>query len=137
MPFACSSTKSISSSTKAWRRVGTPAVAPRTTHQIKPTPTKPSRMETISESTFSAEKPPSPRDLVKNVRWCWMYSEGVSSLAAAIFRSVIAHEKRHGKNQQGDDEGCDQRADHRLAVVHENEPEQQDGEPELYRLGPQ
>src|ERR687887_484300 len=53
MPFAASSTKSIISSTNAWRLFGTPEVAPRTTHQMKPTPTIPSRIETMSESTFS------------------------------------------------------------------------------------
>ena len=36
MPFTCSSTNSKASSTNAWRLFGTPAVAPRTTHQRKP-----------------------------------------------------------------------------------------------------
>ena len=36
MPFTCSSTNSKASSTKAWRLFGTPEVAPRTTHQMKP-----------------------------------------------------------------------------------------------------
>ena len=38
--------KPNSSSTNAWRLFGTPEVAPRTTHQMKPMPTRPSRIET-------------------------------------------------------------------------------------------
>ena len=45
----------------------------------------PSRIEVTTESTWSVQKPPSPTGFWKNVRWCWMYSEGVSSLPAAIF----------------------------------------------------
>src|SRR3954464_7021888 len=141
MPFACSSTKSISSSTIAWRLVGTPEVAPRTTHQMNPRPTKPRRIDTMIESMLSAQKPPPcsspPSGLMKKLRWCWMYSDGVSSVASAIYsnESVFAHKKRHRKDQQGDNEGCDQRTHDCLAVVHEHEPKQQHGEAELHRLG--
>jgi hypothetical protein len=69
IPFAWESTKSISHSTAAWRLPGTPEVAPRTTHQMNPMPTSPSRIDTAIESRLSAQKPPpSPTGLVKNVR---------------------------------------------------------------------
>src|SRR5689334_7242428 len=140
MPFACSSTKSIRSSTNACRLVGTPDVAPRTIHQMRPTPMKPSRMETMIESRFSTQNPPPcsspPSGFVKKVRWCWIYSDGVSSVASAICRtSVVAHKKRHGKNHQGHDEGCDKGADNRLAVSDEHQPQQQHGEADLDGFG--
>ena len=54
MPFTWSSTKSNSSSTKAWRLSGTPEVAPRTTHHRKPERRRtPSRIAAVtSESTL-------------------------------------------------------------------------------------
>src|SRR5439155_8033300 len=139
MAFACWSTKSIRTSTKAWRRFGTPEVAPRTTHQKKPMPSKPSRSDTTSVSTFSVQKPPSPTGFSKNLRWCSMYSEGVSALPAAIgsIASVVADKKRHGEYQHRNDECCDEDADHRLSVVHQHDPQQQHGETELHRLGAQ
>src|SRR5258706_9660647 len=50
-----SSTKSIASSTKAWRLSGTPAVAPRTTHQRNPMPSTPSTTEVTSVSTCNVQ----------------------------------------------------------------------------------
>src|SRR2546430_9631140 len=127
MAFACWSTKSIRTSTKAWRRFGTTEVAPRTTHQKKPTPSKPSRSDTTSVSTFSVQKPPSPTGFSKKLRWCSMYSEGVSTLPAAIgsIASVVAGQKRPGENQTPDDEWCDEDPDHCLCGVRPHEPPQE------------
>src|SRR5207249_10489975 len=139
MAFACWSTKSIRTSTKAWRRFGTPEVAPRITHQKKPMPSKPSRSDTTSVSTFSVQKPPSPTGFSKKLRWCSMYSEGVSALPAAIgsIASVVADKKRHGEYQHRDDECCDEDADHHLSVVRQHEPQQEHGDSELDCFGPQ
>src|SRR5437667_3050044 len=139
MTFACWSTKSIRTSTKAWRRFGTPEVAPRTTHQNKPTPSKPSRSDTTSVSTFSVQKPPSPTGFSKKLRWCSMYSEGVSALPAAIgsIASVVADKKRHGEYQHRDDERSDQDADRGLPVVRQHEPQQEHGKADLDCLGTQ
>src|ERR671924_372991 len=110
MPLAASSTKSIISSTNAWRLFGTPEVAPRTTHQTKPSPMRPRAIDVRTESTFSVQKPPSPTGFVRNVRWCWMYSEGVSSAPAAIrSTSVVAYEKRHREYQKRHYEARDER----------------------------
>src|SRR5256885_9584764 len=133
MAFACWSTKSIRTSTKAWRRFGTPEVAPRTTHQKKPTPSKPSRSDTTSVSTFSVQKPPSPTGFSKKLRWCSMYSEGVSSLPAAIgsIASRGAGKKCPGEYQQPDD-GCrDEDADHPLRRSCQHEPQPGPRDPEL------
>ena len=35
-------------------------------------------------STFTLQKPPDSLAVVRNVRWCWMYDVGLSSLSAAI-----------------------------------------------------
>src|SRR5687768_11363598 len=138
MPFAWLSTKSISSSTIAWRRVGTPELAPRTTHQMKPTPITPSRVDTASESTLSDQKPPSPTGLVRKVRWSWMYWEGVSSVAAAIVvTSVLSDKKRHRKNEHRHDECAENGADRRLRVVRQHEPQQEQRQAEPDRLGAQ
>ena len=58
-PLTWSSMKSNASSTNAWRLFGTPEVAPRTTHQMKPMPTTPTSSAVTSESTCSVQKPPS------------------------------------------------------------------------------
>src|SRR5688572_3056382 len=69
MPRTCSSTKSINNSTKACRLPGTPAVAPRTTHQRKPKPTMPSTTAVTTESTLTLQKPPpSATGLVRKLR---------------------------------------------------------------------
>ena len=47
------------SSTKAWRLVGTPAVAPRTTHHSRPMPTMPRIAAVTTESTCRVQKEPS------------------------------------------------------------------------------
>src|SRR2546428_2413723 len=124
MAFACWSTKSIRTSTKAWRRFGTPEVAPRTTHQKKPMPSKPSRSDTTSVSTFSVQKPPSPTGFSKKLRWCSMYSEGVSALPAAIgsIASVVAGGKRHGEYQHRDGEYSDEDAHPSLTAVRQPPP---------------
>src|SRR5882762_367060 len=142
MPFTWSSMKPISSSTNAWRLPSPPAGLPLTTHQMKPSATTPRTSAVFSESTLIIQKPPSsaPTGFEKKLRWCSMYSEGVSSLPAAaigLIASVVANKKSHGKDQQCDDEGCDQGADDRLAVVHQHDPQQQHGETELHRLGAQ
>src|SRR5688572_12557596 len=138
MPFAWLSTKSIRSSTIAWRRVGTPALAPRTTHQMNPTPTTPSRIDTASESTFIDQKPPSPTGLVRKVRWCWMYCEGVSSLAADIVvTSVLSDKKRHRKNEHRHDERAEQDAHCRVRVVRQHEPQEEQRQADLRCFGPQ
>src|SRR5438445_1722559 len=140
MLFTWSSTNSISSSTKACRLLGTPAVAPRTTHQRKPNARMPSSAAVISVSTLIAQNPPSPlTGLVKKLRWCSMYSEGVSSLPAAIglIASVVADKKRHGEYQHRDDERSDEDADHRLSVARQHEPQQEHGEADLDCFGPQ
>jgi hypothetical protein len=72
MPFTWSSMNSISISTNAWRLFGTPAVAPRTTHQMAPIASAPTSSEVIRVSTFNDQKPPSPTGFVRKVRWCWM-----------------------------------------------------------------
>src|SRR4051812_48234965 len=95
MLLACSSTKLNSSSTNAWRLLGTPDVAPRTIHQMKPTPTNPSRIATAIESKCNVQKPPSPTWCAPCVRWWPMYSVGVSSLSVAI----VADKKSHRKNE--------------------------------------
>ena len=58
MPFTCSSTNSISELDEGLALAGTPEVAPRTTHQMKPSPTTPRRTEVTSVSTLSVQKPP-------------------------------------------------------------------------------
>jgi hypothetical protein len=72
MPFTWSSMNSIRSSTRACRLLGTPEVAPRTTHQIAPMASTPTSAAVTTESTFSAQNPPSPTGLARKVRWCWM-----------------------------------------------------------------
>src|ERR1700694_3144383 len=133
--------KPISSSTKAWRLSGTPAVAPRTTHQMKPSATTPRMSAVTTESTLIVQKPPSPppTGLDRKVRWCSMYSEGVSSLPAVIglIASVVADKKRHGEYQHRDDERSDEDADHRLRVVRQHEPQQEHGDADLDCFGPQ
>src|SRR5713101_3259926 len=118
-----------------------PAVAPRTTHQMKPSATTPRTSAVISESTLIIQKPPSspPTGFEKKVRWCSMYSEGVSSLPAAIglIASVVADKKRHGEYQHRDHERSDEYADHRLSVVRQHEPQQEQGDSELDCFGPQ
>ena len=69
MPFTWSSTKLMSSSTKAWRLPGTPAVAPRTTSHRKPNVTTPSTTDVTSVSRCSVQKGESPSDTVRFVRW--------------------------------------------------------------------
>src|SRR5205814_1392141 len=69
MLFTCSSTNSIASSTNAWRRFGTPLVAPRTTHQMKPMPSTPSTTDVTKVSTLSDQNPPLPVETVKYERW--------------------------------------------------------------------
>src|SRR5712691_2746025 len=128
--------KPISSSTKAWRLSGTPAVAPRTTHQMKPSATTPRMSAVTMESTLIVQKPPSsaPTGFEKKVRWCSMYSEGVSSLPAAaigLIASVVADKKRHDEYQNRDDERSDQDADYRLSVVRQHEAQQEDGDSDL------
>src|SRR5688500_9530163 len=99
---------------------------------MKPRPTSPSRIDTAIESTFSAKKPPSPTGLVRKVRWCWMYCEGVSSVGAAIVvTSVVADKKRHGKNQHRHDERGEKRADRRVLVVHQREAQQEQRQGDL------
>jgi hypothetical protein len=68
MLFAWLVMKSNASSTNACRLLGTPAVAPRTTHQMKPIPANPTSSDMIRVSTCSVQKPPSPNDLAKKVR---------------------------------------------------------------------
>src|SRR3982074_2618149 len=133
--------KPISSSTKAWRRSGTPAVAPRTTHQMKPSATTPRMNAVTMESTLMVQKPPSPppTGFDRKVRWCSMYSEGVSSLPAAIglIASVVADKKRHGEYQHRDEERSDEDAGHRLSVVRQHQPQQEHGDSDLDCFGPQ
>ena len=68
MSFAWLSTNSKRISTKAWRLLGTPAVAPRTTHQRKPRLTTPSSTAVSRESTFSVQNEPSPTGCCRNER---------------------------------------------------------------------
>src|SRR6185503_4861360 len=135
--FAWSSTKPISNSTNAWRRPGMPEVAPRAIHHRKPRLTKPSRMETASESKLRVQKPPSPSTFVPCVRWWLMYSVGLNSAAIAQLeiRSLVAHEERHGKHEHGGDEGDEKRAGHGVVVVRQHEPQQDQREAELHRFG--
>src|SRR6267143_473536 len=142
MPFTWSSMKPISSSTNAWRLPGTPAVAPRTTHQMKPSATTPRITAVISESTLIIQKPPASATtgFEKKVRWCSMYSEGVSSLPAAaigLIASVVADKKRHGEYQHRDHERSDQDADRGLPVVRQHEPQHEHGKADLDCLGTQ
>ena len=69
MPLAWLSMNSNISSTNAWRLLGTPAVAPLATHQIKPSPRKPSRIATETESRCNVQKSPSPTFFPKKLRW--------------------------------------------------------------------
>ena len=51
--------------------------------------------------------------------------------------SVLAHKERHRKNQHRRDEGAEEHAHHRLLVVREHEPQQEQRETELDAFGPQ
>src|SRR5687767_11639087 len=141
MPFAWLSMKPTSSSTNAWRRLGTPEVAPRTTHQRKPMPTMPRMTETASESKWIVQKPPSPMRVAPCVRWWLMYSDGLNSEPAAILlftsvgSSVFAHEERHGKNKHRGHERDEESRDHRGFVIRQHEPQQEHGEADLQRFG--
>ena len=89
MPLTCSLTKSMRSSTKACVLVGTPGVALRVTRHRKPNARTPRMTEVTTVSTFTLQKPPDSLALVRNVRWCWMYDVGLSSLSAAIPDSLL------------------------------------------------
>ena len=78
MPLTWSLTKSTHSSTNACVFDGTPAVALRVTHHMKPSPRNPSTIDVTTVSVLMLQKLVSPTCLTMKVRWCWMYSEGDS-----------------------------------------------------------
>src|SRR6267142_114229 len=142
MSFACLSTNSQASSTKAWRLPGTPEVAPRTTHQMNPMPRIPSSRDVSSESRLSVQNPPCPTGCSKNARWWPMYEPGVSSCSAAIAgnpRSTLlfANPYRHGENQDRGDERSDQPDCDDVPVRRQRDPQEEKHERHLDGLGPQ
>src|SRR4029079_645402 len=141
MPFTCSSINSNASSTKAWRFESTPEGAPRTTHQKKPSVRTPSTAAVASESTLIDQKPPpSATGLLKKVRWCWMYSDALNSVACAIaanFYLVVAHKKCHREDQDRQHKRSQERGDDDVPVHRQHQPQQDDDEADLDALGSQ
>src|SRR5664279_6328462 len=113
MSLTWSLTNPTNSSTNACVFDGTPDVDLRVTSQRNPRVRKPSASVVSSVSQCSVQKPPSPATgRARNVRWCWMYSVGLSSVPSAIALLSgfpVVHEKRHAEH----DHGRNERRDHR------------------------
>src|SRR5262252_3674838 len=91
----------MKTSTNACRLPGTPGVALRMTSQMNPKDSTPRMIVIVTVSQCTVQKPPSvPRTgRARNVRWCPMYSVGVSAVLSAIdLPPGFRHEDRRAEH---------------------------------------
>src|SRR5664279_3407264 len=141
MSLTWSLTNPTNTSTDACVFDGTPEVAFRVTSQRNPSVGKPSASVVSSVSQCSVQKPPpSLTGLARNVRWCWMYSVGLSSVPSAIALLSgfpVTHEKRHAEHDHGRHERRDHRHRNDVGIRRQREPQSGHDHDHLARFRPE
>src|SRR4029450_11748436 len=129
----------MASSTNACRFEGTPALALRVTSHMKPKTRTPMISVIAIVSQCTVQKPPLSRTgFARNVRWCWMYSVGVSAVAvpsAIDLPPGFRHEDRRAEHDHRHRERAEERGVDDVGIGLQNEHQAGDDPDELAGFG--
>src|SRR5262245_370809 len=130
----------MQSSTNACRFDGTPGVALRMTSHMNPKQSTPRTIVTVIVSQCTVQKPPSvPRSgFARYVRWCSMYSDGVSAVGVASAIDLppgFRHEDRRAEYDHCHRESAEERGVDDVGIGLQDEHESGDDNDEFAGFG--